>query len=601
MARSTRNVGATYHAIMPHNLTPILTKIYKQATLEDTLALSLTCRTFKSILDSQDTTLVAAMVQQRVPWMRPGESGTGLGTWRDCARVVCARKRALLAGKWTEIENLGSVVGVARPKRTYLSPIDVSGKLPKSYVGMFDDVVETQVEDAVIFGRNLGSRDPQKPLALNLTTLTTVKMPQKPRKRVCALLQSRGTQTDILRKGRTLLRVPRGSKWFVTEESTTHMSLEYYDRDLAKVKDLVVRKADADSSGVIDCLESGFEPKSEYTKMFDGGALAFTKSRLFYGGWVCCYIDVPNKTMVVLSESPCVEDLKLDCGKKTKSEVKKPNSEKRSTAIGMKGGIENLGKKSSIPSTQVIPYNGLLYQMYGECLIPLMVDFSDLQKINSRFVYDSGNRYFMSVPISRTFRVSKAPNVAFRPDWPVLGSLGRQHGPGDGLVQGRSRWVCSKYSPRVVLDLLTKQTFVVRDSRSKNGGVKQKMTSSYRFVSSYAGPCPVEQLSCVAEGPGSWKRRQQNLCLPDIQNDGSVVFWRWSRVDTKRVLTRLADVASSCPGCVGFELERGVLRDLSRYEARQQRKEFEDRQEELDSDLEDDPELIWMSNGKKQS
>lgn len=134
--------------------------LHEITCLESLVALSQSCSRLRTVISQFDGSLVRHRVLERVPWMRIGEAGTGLVTWMDAARLIVARKRSV---ERDESESRGWIVGdryslqleeiVDNMDIEYVEPVEIEkgGNLPASFEPMFRD--EIMIRGGTLTGR----------------------------------------------------------------------------------------------------------------------------------------------------------------------------------------------------------------------------------------------------------------------------------------------------------------------------------------------------------------------------------------------------------------------------------------------------------------
>ena len=105
--------------------------IFAHAELETCVDLREVSTFWYAAFNQLDARLLKQKVKERNPWLKPGEDGTELKTWRDCVRVFVGRLRS---GKWTSIECLEDIKYPTELTEAISLNIDeVETTLPKDY------------------------------------------------------------------------------------------------------------------------------------------------------------------------------------------------------------------------------------------------------------------------------------------------------------------------------------------------------------------------------------------------------------------------------------------------------------------------------------
>lgn len=109
----------------------IIIRVYSYASLEACVDLREIDTYWYAAFKQLDETVLKPKVQARNGWIQPGEDGTGLKTWGDCARVFAARTRSK---KWSKIGKLDDMdLPEEPPKTTRLETVEVENTLPQDY------------------------------------------------------------------------------------------------------------------------------------------------------------------------------------------------------------------------------------------------------------------------------------------------------------------------------------------------------------------------------------------------------------------------------------------------------------------------------------
>lgn len=312
---------------LPQELLPI---IYEYADLETCLALRAVDSRWKTTLDQLDAPLVAQKVLARVPWMRPGETGTGLVTWADCARVLIHRKKS---ATWQKVTVMDDIVVYDTPSTTVAS-IDTR-QLPDDFHGIFDGLStwahqttkdryeEFNLENHMFINtKTLTARKFRSPIHLEYPRLQRPKLVRKehgqhiyscfgvevatPPDKECISFRVNDTEVLVRSHDGTLQVIPLG------QQQQQRQPLQYTD---------------------------GF-PLSQivYTML----AKATLTTALKDNSWHTRLVDAVNKREIVLA---------------------------------------SVSSSSSVPNlmgTMVVDYDGILWHAYKENLIPIFVDLDDV-------------------------------------------------------------------------------------------------------------------------------------------------------------------------------------------------------------------------------
>lgn len=399
-------------------------EIFRECQLEECLALAQTCSVFRATLQALDASLLAKRVMQRVPWMIPGEGGTDLITWADCARVVAARKRAFASGKVTQVELLDDV----KPGPANFCELEasVSATVPEDYQPLFDDYLRepynSQV-DKTTFHTPCGYDDLEF-LELDLKTLKSsprqefdfTKYPSRikiPDKRNRCIFEWKGMK----------FLLPNASECVVCHDAYLQVLVRFHVKDDPQSHNVIVNKADTDSDGLLNCI-TAYRPETKHLKAVAGGVIGvFLNDREHT--WVTCYMDLEHKVAVILIRGTC--DV--------------TSSRKRSDDFLY---IQ--------PHLDIFSYNGILYQRFNNRLIPLMVDLGhQVRCTNWEFLEGMSINW-------KQCAITMATHVGYRNDWsfpPVVkdDSVHFQGMPEHGL----ERYIGQHTNPARIVDLCTRQ------------------------------------------------------------------------------------------------------------------------------------------------